>query len=90
MVYVDDAMIPFRRMKMSHMFADSVEELHDFAAKLGLKREWFQDKSAPHYDVSLTVRKRAIELGAVAIGYGDSQWREVFRRIRKPRDKRNR
>jgi len=26
------------------MFADTLEELHEFAQKIGMKREWFQDK----------------------------------------------
>jgi hypothetical protein len=43
-----------------HMYASSPEELHAFAARLGLKRSWFQDKRVPHYD--LTVRKHAMAL----------------------------
>ncbi len=32
-----------------------MEELHEFAARLGLQRRWFQDKGRyPHYDVTLT------------------------------------
>src|SRR5574337_223693 len=30
-----------------HLTADTLEELHAFAAKLGLKREWFQDHLTP-------------------------------------------
>lgn len=64
-VYVDNAFIPFGRMLMSHLEADNLNELHEFAEKLELKRSWFQDKSIPHYDVSKSIRKKAIELGAV-------------------------
>lgn len=49
------------RMKMSHMIADSDEELHAMAAKIGLKREWYQ---GGHYDVSKRVRGTAIFYGA--------------------------
>jgi hypothetical protein len=70
-VYVDSAFIPWRPPRgrlglWSHMWADSVEELHAFARRLGLRREWFQNKpSLPHYDVTKTVRARALKLGAV-------------------------
>ena len=66
MVYVDDYRAPFGRMRMSHMTADTVDELHAMATKLGLKREWFQEKSTPHYDVSDSMRRKAIAMGARA------------------------
>lgn len=68
-VYVDDARIPFGRMKMSHLQADTLEELHEFAERLGLRREWFQPGTRPeaaHYDVSIEKRALALRLGAVA------------------------
>lgn len=43
MIYVDDK---------GHMIADSLNELHTFAKSIGLKREWFQDKRIPHYDLT--------------------------------------
>lgn len=49
-----------------HLMADSAEELHAFAARLGLRRSWFQtSSSAPHYDLVASKRKLAVELGAV-------------------------
>lgn len=55
-------------VKWSHLFADNIEELHEFASKLGLRREWFQDKeSFPHYDIVGSKRRLAIELGAQEI-----------------------
>ena len=38
----------------THLIADSLDELHAFAAKIGLKRYWFQDakKLHPHYDIT--------------------------------------
>lgn len=54
-------------MVMCHMVADTLEELHDMAEMLGLKRSWFQNKRMPHYDISKSVRARAVGLGAVEI-----------------------
>lgn len=74
-VYVDDAMIPAKLgrwpAKWSHLTADSDEELHAFAERLGLRRDWFQVNTlgrieANHYDVTMAVRGKAILAGAVA------------------------
>ena len=68
-VYVDNARIPFGRMLMSHLQADTEDELHEFAARLGLRREWFQPGTRPeaaHYDVSVEKRELALRLGAVS------------------------
>lgn len=37
--------------KQGHLVADTIKELHDFAQTINLKREWFQNKRLPHYDV---------------------------------------
>lgn len=66
-VYVDKAAHPFGRLVMCHMLADTVAELHDFAARIGLKREWFQPASRPHYDLSKAKRAEAIAAGAVEV-----------------------
>lgn len=66
-VYVDKAKNHYKRMIMCHLLADTLEELHTFAKQIGLKREWFQNGSTPHYDLSLTKRKRAIQNGAIEI-----------------------
>lgn len=48
------------------MTADTEEELHRFARKLGLRREWFQDKPHhQHYDLVSAKHAKAVELGAV-------------------------
>jgi hypothetical protein len=52
-------------MVMCHMTADTLDELHAMARQLGLKPEWFQDGRFPHYDVSESKRKRAVQLGAI-------------------------
>lgn len=67
-VYVDDAVTLWRGRRWAHLMADSLDELHAFAARLGLPRHAFQDKtSGAHYDVSAETREHAIALGAVAI-----------------------
>jgi len=66
-VYVDKFEYPYGRMKMSHMIADTLPELHAMAERLGLRR-WFQDHSSfPHYDVCLSKRSEAIKLGAILL-----------------------
>lgn len=65
-VYVDSEGIRWRGKEWCHLVADSMEELHLFAASLGLQRRWFQDKGRyPHYDVTMAVRDRALRMGAV-------------------------
>ena len=67
-VYVDDMhelpMGKFRRMKMSHMIADTEEELHAMADKIGVARRWYQ---GDHYDVCKSKRTIAVRHGAVEI-----------------------
>jgi hypothetical protein len=63
-VYVDDFYTPYRNMKMCHMLADSLEELHAMADQLGLKRSWFQ---GDHYDICMSKRALAVKFGAVEV-----------------------
>lgn len=64
-VYVDDSRLAWRGKSWCHLVADSIHELHAFAEQLGLKREWFQDRTMyPHYDVTVKVKERALALGA--------------------------
>jgi Protein of unknown function (DUF4031) len=52
-----------------HLQADTLDELHAFAARLGMRREWFQTKPGrpenDHYDLTSTLREHAISLGAM-------------------------
>jgi len=64
-VYVDDMKAKYGRMIMCHMMADTLEELHEMADKIGIKRKWFQNhKKYPHYDISKAKRKLAVEFGS--------------------------
>lgn len=79
-VYVDDYRGRFRGMIMSHMTADTLDELHAMANTVGLKREWFQEGSVPHYDVTLSKKELAIKNGAIK-----ETWREGVKRRRESR-----
>lgn len=77
-VYVDNARLPYGRMVMCHMTADTLEELHEMAARIGIRRKWFQNKSIPHYDICLSKRALAVKMGAV-----EETSRESVARIRR-------
>jgi hypothetical protein len=72
-VYVDHAFAYGEWGRWSgggHLQADTPEELHAFAQRLGMRREWFQTRpnrpENDHYDLTQLGRKRALELGAIA------------------------
>lgn len=77
-VYVDDMRAEYRRMVMCHMLADSDEELHAMAQRIGLARRWHQKAGTvhSHYDICSSKRAQAVRAGAVEIGR-----REVARLI---------
>ncbi len=68
MIYVDEAVWPYRGMLMCHLLADTVEELHAMADAIGMKRRWFQNDKYPHYDICKTKRALAVKAGAKEIG----------------------
>lgn len=59
-----------------HMMADSVDELHDMAAKIGMKREWFQISRSgiPHYDLTFSRRELAMRNGAQDFNDNSTTW----------------
>jgi uncharacterized protein DUF4031 len=72
-VYVDDAFVAGDWGFWTgggHLQADTPTALHEFAGRLGLKREWFQSRPGrpdrDHYDLTRSGRERAIALGAIA------------------------
>jgi len=67
-VYVDDAVHAWRGQRWAHLMADTLDELHAMAQRLGMPRRAFQNKtSGAHYDVTTELREQAIALGAIAI-----------------------
>jgi uncharacterized protein DUF4031 len=93
-VYVDDAHIPAtvrtgraaHTPAWCHLFADTHDELHAFAARLGLRRCYFQPgpargDGAPspywHYDLTAGKRQQALRLGARPV-----TWHQAIQIIR--------
>lgn len=69
-VYVDDMAAAYGRMRMCHMLADTDEELHAMADRIGVARKWWQSPattSGSHYDIALSKRALAVQYGAVEI-----------------------
>jgi len=82
-VYVDDMEAPYRGMKMSHLLADSDEELHAMAARIGVARRWHQapPKHSSHYDICLSKKALALAAGAVAITWKQAGAMNARRRV---------
>lgn len=75
-VYVDNANIGFGRMKMSHLWADTLEELLDMVDQIGVQRKWIQghptlsfgkhrNASWVHFDIAASKKALAIKAGAI-------------------------
>jgi hypothetical protein len=72
-VYVDHAFAIGDWARWSgggHLQADTAEELHSFAARMGLLRQFFQSQPGrpekDHYDLTREGREFALAFGAVA------------------------
>jgi len=66
--------------KACHLFADTLEELHSFAERLGMKRAWFQNHPVvQHYDLVPTRRMYAVCLGAIELSTKETatKWLEI-------------
>lgn len=89
MIYVDwETAYPHKgkggSRRWCHMFSDtSTEELHAFASKIGLKREWLHNGTIPHYDLTGHMRPKAIRFGAREV----QSMAEMIGHIRKLRSK---
>jgi hypothetical protein len=60
----------------------SIEELHVFANRIHLRREWFQKHHImPHYDLTVSKREAAIKAGAIYVHI-----REQLKRLRAKRE----
>ena len=82
-VYVDDAMWSWQGLKWCHLLADDIDDLHRFAAQLGIKRSSYQGPpttTTPHYDLTAYERRRAIAMGARACSRDEIV--AVFRLVR--------
>jgi hypothetical protein len=83
-VYVDALRdYGWRHGPSCHLIADSVEELIEFALAMGLRREWFQEKSSPHFDITAGGRVQAVAMGAIELDR-----RQLIGKLRELRQKR--
>ena len=65
-VFVDAAIHYKGDKKYCHMVSVDLNELHDFADRLGVKRCWYSTKkNSPHYDITEEQRSKAIQTGAL-------------------------
>lgn len=83
-VYVDNLRdYGWHRGPSCHLIADSVDELIEFAESIGLRREWFQPKSSPHFDLTAVGREIAVSNGAIELDQ-----RQLVKKLRELRAKR--
>ncbi|GBQ85124.1 hypothetical protein AA14337_2999 [Acetobacter malorum DSM 14337] len=82
-VFVDDVRIPYRRMLMCHMWADTEAELLDMADKIGVPRKWIQTPpkaSWVHFDICVSKRSLAVKAGAIQTDkYGPVEFTTIRR-----------
>lgn len=68
-VLVDEALWRWRGDRWAHLISDqSICELHQFAARLGLRLMAFQ---GDHYDIQAKLREKALKLGALPVNGRD-------------------
>lgn len=82
-VYVDRVELGSGRMVMCHMIADTPNELHAMADRIGMQRRWFQappKASFWHYDIAKSKRVLAVAAGAIDCDRND--FVAALRRIR--------
>jgi hypothetical protein len=77
-VYVDDMRAKFGRLIMCHMIADTEDELHAMASRIGIARRWYQ---GDHYDICLSKRALAMRSGAVEVTLRQLAAMNMHRRV---------
>lgn len=79
----------FGKRESCHLTTDGdIEDLHEFASRLGLKRSWFQDHATlPHYDLTPNKRYQALRLGATEVPAVDQIKRIRAQRAAKQNEK---
>lgn len=64
LVYVDNAFVESRGRQWCHLLAETVDELHAFAAEIGLSKHAFHRAARiPHYDVTALQRQLVLARG---------------------------
>jgi hypothetical protein len=83
-VYVDKLVdYVWRHGPSCHLIADSVVELKEFAVRIGMRVEWYQPRSSPHFDLTAEGREAAVKNGAIELTN-----REFVTKIRELRKRR--
>lgn len=82
-VYVDDMRAPYGQMIMSHMIADTPEELLAMVDRIGVQRKWIQHVGMreEHFDISEGKRTLAVAAGAIELSMRDLVLRCRARRV---------
>ncbi|KVG33818.1 DUF4031 domain-containing protein [Burkholderia diffusa] len=86
-VYVDDMyrypVGQFGRMKMSHLIADTTDELLAMVQAIGVNPKWIQHAGTrdEHFDIAISKRAAAIAAGAIAITYRECSAMNKRRRV---------
>lgn len=83
MILVDPPSVPWRDRLWSHLASDaSFEELHAFAARVGLPPRGFD---RDHYDLPAEWYDEAVAAGAVEVSSRELVWRLRTAGLRRPR-----
>ncbi|KVO82438.1 DUF4031 domain-containing protein [Burkholderia ubonensis] len=86
-VYVDDMyrypVGRFGRMKMSHLIADTTDELLAMVREIGVNPKWIQHAGTrdEHFDIAISKRAAAIAAGAIPITYRECGAMNKRRRV---------
>ena len=67
-----------------HLLCSDAERLHEFAAEIGLKRSWFHDGYIPHYDLTVNMRRKALQQGAKDMNHLSREDAQTLMREFKP------
>lgn len=94
-VYVDTMRARYGRMIMCHMFADTDEELHEMARRIGVARRWHQRPDCPFLStckpacaeclIGVTASWSHYDIAitkrakAISLGATEIQWRDLPR-----------
>ena len=67
-VYVDPLVdYGWKRGPSCHLIGDTISELIEFAVSIGMRPEWYQPKSSPHFDLTADAREYAVKHGAIEL-----------------------
>jgi hypothetical protein len=78
MILIDSPRFAKNTKKFAHLGStESIDELHEFAKTLGVKKCWYHSHKYPHYDVNESLCESAHGLGAVKVSSAEFIRRSV-------------